>query len=230
MNEILRAKHFSALRSGLRSIDVDVPAHPKDRLNGQVEIYTLVSLLGAIPWALTDFPVVIQKRERPDFALTLGGVTVGIEHTEAIPQNDGKARALRADGHGDGPYFVKPASVGDPVKSQKEVLADVVANRPGDGWVGNSAEVSWAEAIAHFIAKKAASASKPGYERYDRNWLMIYDSWPAPAVKHHVALPLLRDDLSARPPWDIFDRIYVVDEHTIVELTMADTRIWAGRH
>lgn len=230
MSEILRAKHFSALRSGLRSIDVEVPEHPKDRLNGCVEIYSLVSLLGALPWALTNFPVVIQKRERPDFALTLGSRTVGIEHTEAIPQNDGKARALRADGHGDGSYFVQPASVRDPVKSRKELLADVVANRPGDGWMGNSAETSWAEAIAHFIAKKAASASKPGYQRYDLNWLMIYDSWPALAVKHHVALPLLHDHLVKQPPWDTFDRIYVIDEHTIVELTADETRMHAGRH
>ena len=138
MERLLVAQSFEELVDRLRSIDVEVPDHPKNRKNAHVETYVLVSLLGSIPWSYSCFPLEVFRHERPDFYIKCNSLEIGLEHTEATNQNLAKERALRADGHGPEMHFVTPASVADPPKSSKEVLAEITADEMGDGWCGDS--------------------------------------------------------------------------------------------
>lgn len=150
---------------------------------------------------------------------------MGLEHTEGTNQNLAKERALRADGHGPKMHFLSPASVHDPAKAKKEVFAQIQADDAGDGWCGDSVERNWAEAMAHFMERKTANAKKDGHELYDDNRLMIYDNWPAPALNHQRALPDLREQLKQSTVWSVFGRVYIINEHTVLELS-ADQSIY----
>lgn len=225
MEFVFTAKDFEELKNKLRSINVEVPHCPKDRTNQHVETYSLISLLGSLQWDSLCFPVEVYRRERPDFLVVCNSRKIGLEHTEATNQNLAKERALRADGHGPEMHFVTPASVHDPVLPKGKVLAQIQADEVGEGWCGDSVERNWAEAIAHFIDRKAANATKDGYELYEDNRLMIYDNWPAPALKHQRALQHLRERLKDSVAWSIFKRVYIIGEHTIVELS-ADNNIY----
>ncbi len=111
---ILQANRIDELHSQLRSANVEVPGRASGRTSEHVEIYSIVRLLATRPYGLADFPLKLLKQERPDFVLTLNGNEVGIEHTEAISQNDAKAAALRDAGIGPEMHFVKPASLTEP--------------------------------------------------------------------------------------------------------------------
>lgn len=84
--------------------------------------------------------------------------------------------------------------------------------------MGDSVERAWAEAIAHFVDSKVASARKPGYADNDVHWLIIYDNWPAPALQRQLALSFLQERLQGRAPFDTFARIFILDERVLVDL------------
>ena len=79
--------------------------------------------------------------------------------------------------------------------------------------VGDSVERRWAEAMAHFIGRKVASAQKPGYAVYDEQWLIIYDNWPSFALERQHAIALLQGHLAADDPFDVFDQVGVASEN-----------------
>lgn len=225
---LLEARDFDALQTALRGLDIQIPDNPRDYTNRLLETYTLAKVLRAIPAELGWFPMKVIHRDRPDVLIEAGHCRIGVEHTEGTTPNLSKSRALRADGFGADIHFVEQASIHDPVKSRAALLAEIEADDPGDGWVGDSVERNWAEAMAVFIARKTASALKPGYERYDRNWLMIYDNFTSPGLKHRSAVPYLRTHLGNAPPWPAFDRVFIADESVVIELAFDSTLFHAG--
>ncbi len=71
--------------------------------------------------------------------------------------------------------------------------------RMSEPWMGDSAEREWADVMLHFAAEKAAKLSKAGFERFDRDWLLIYDNWPLPAVEEELAASFLVGKLAVEP-------------------------------
>jgi len=227
---ILEATQIDELHSFLRAENVEVPGRASGRTRDHVEIYSIVRLLATRPYTLADFPLRLLKQERPDFVLTLNGNEVGIEHTEAISQNDAKEAALRDAGIGPDMHYVKPASLTEPPKSSKQLKAEIEADEMGPGWCGDSVERGWAEAMEHFVQKKMDSVQRPGYLRLARNWLVIYDQWPAPILKLSSALPHLRRRLDALSSWTVFDRIFMLDESALIELDATSTWLYCVNH
>lgn len=225
MEILFSAADYFALKNSLSEIDVAVPENLAERKNFHVETYSLVSLLASLPWSEDCFPVTVYRRERPDYCIKCGTFEIGLEHTEAVPQNLAKERALRAKGHGTDTHFLKPAAIDDSPKSAKKIVAEIELNDPGYGWAGDSVERSWAEAISSFINKKVENAGKDGYELFGDERLMIYDNWPAPALDHSRALVHLRHDLKGSSVWSTFRRVYIIDGSVVVELS-AETSIF----
>lgn len=221
MEFVFAAAGYHALKDSLSEIDVSVPANPTERENSHVETYSLVSLLSSLPWSEDCFPVTVYRRERPDYCLKCGALEIGLEHTEAVPQNSAKERALRAKGYGadTGTHFLTTASVDDLPKSSKTIVAELENDDAEHVWVGDSVERSWAEAMAAFINKKVLNAGKAGYELFGDDRLMIYDNWPAPALDHSQALVHLRQQLRNSSVWSTFRRVYIIDESIVVELS-----------
>jgi hypothetical protein len=213
---LLSARTFDELHDQLPDVNIQVPARPAPR-GTTPEVYSIVRLLGSMPLGPEDFPLKLVKGERPDFALQLGGRSIGIEHTEAIPENVAHESTLRAT-VGQNTYLMRSAVVGEPRKSKKQLLAEIEEDRMPPPMMGDSVERAWAEAIAHFVDSKVASARKPGYAAHDEHWLVIYDNWPAPALQRQLALSLLQERLHGSPPFDAFTRIFILDERVLVDL------------
>ncbi len=227
---MLVADTFEQLHCRLRTVNVDVPERSKGRTKDHVEIYSVVRLLGSLSFKLDDFPLAIEKRERPDFLLTLAKSRIGIEHTEAIPENAAKETVIRSQGHGPDLHFTRPASITEPRKSRSVLMAEIEADKPSPGWIGDSVERSWAEAMAHFIGKKVEVAGREGFTLFDENWLLMYDNWPGAALQHHKAVPMLLSHLHIKNPWSTFSRVFILDESVLLELCQTGCSFYAVNH
>lgn len=215
---IVSVERVGGLASALRAANVTVPGRANGRTHNQVEIYSLIRVLASRPYCLSDFPLKLLKRERPDFLLSANEVAIGIEHTEAVPQNAAKEASLRGRGIGPEAYYVRPAAIGERAKGSKEIRAEIEADKMGEGWIGDSAERSWVEAMIHFVSNKIRSARSPDYARFDRTWLVIYDNWPAPILNHAKAVPLLIAELAKLATWSVFERVFILDESVLLEI------------
>lgn len=225
---LLTARTFDELHERLPDIDVAVPPRPAPRRD-PAERYSIVRLLASLPLALGDFPLRLTKSERPDFALQLGDRTVGIEHTEAVPMNVAHAGALRAS-LGRTTYLIWSATVDEPRKSREQLLAEIKSDQMPPPMVGDSVEHGWAEAMGRFVSEKMASARKPGYAAHDEDWLVIYDNWPAPGLQHHHAISLLQEKHLDAGAFDVFQRVFILDETVLVELRRASALLHRVNH
>lgn len=215
---LLTARTFQELHDRLPGLDVNVPPYPAER-GDTPEIYSIVRLLGTIPLRLEDFPLVLSKTESPDFALQLGGRSIGVEHIEAVPENAVHEAKLRAAQGSRGMYFVRPATAGEPRKSRKELQKEIDEDWMPPAMAGDSVERNWADAMVHSITKKCAIARKPGYKAHDQQWLLIYDNWPSLALERQHALELLQERLPVVDPFAIFARIFILTGATLMELS-----------
>ena len=235
---LLTADTFQDLHQRLPQLIVDDPLDPMRR-RAAGEFYSIVRLLGTLPLGLVDFPLQLAKSERPDFALQLGPRSIGVEHTEAVPQNLMQERHFRAQilareeelrraEYGDDAavetpplqmHFIRAATIGEPRKNGKQVQREVEQDRMPPPMEGDSVERNWTDAMAHFIEKKVASALKPNYADHDELWLTIYDSWPAPALRRQRALADLEARLATIVPFPVFRRIFILTGTTLAEFT-----------
>ncbi len=107
---ILRADTPAELRVGLAELDIDVPPRSEGRRNHHAERYCIAQVLATLPFARFSFPLTLTHSDKPDFLLAMPGTDVGIEHTEAVPENIARADFLRQrEGLGPDVYFTPHA-------------------------------------------------------------------------------------------------------------------------
>jgi hypothetical protein len=227
---VMSVERVGDLASALRAANVTVPGRASGRTHDQVEIYSIVRVLASRPYRLSDFPLKLVKRERPDFLLSANGVAIGIEHTEAVPRNAAKESFLRDRGIGPETHYMRPAAIGERAKGSKEIHAEIEADQMGEGWMGDSVERSWVEAMTQFVSDKIQSAQSPDYTSFDRTWLVIYDSWPAPILNHAKAVPLLTAELTKLAPWSVFERVFILDESVLLEIEQSAVHVHCVNH
>ena len=71
--------------------------------------------------------------------------------------------------------------------------------------------------MLHFTTIKVAKATKPGFARYQKNWLLIYDNWSVPAVELKQASSMLQVELVAANAFVTFDRVFVLGSKALCE-------------
>lgn len=214
---ILHASIPAELSAKLAALDIDVPSRSEGRQTVQVERYSVAHLLATLPIELLSFPLKLTHGDRPDFVLEMGGCDVGIEHTEAVPENVARAQAMRECGLGPDAYFTPRALPGEPRKTSDELRREIKADRPGAGWYGDSPEREWAAAIAYYIKAKLPKVLAKGFLRYPVNWLIVYDGWPLPAVNYGKAASYLSALLMDMDVFSVFDAIFVHDDSRMCE-------------
>lgn len=219
MTELLAAEDAAALDRALASIDVDVPLRSEGRKTRQAERYACVYLLATLPRSTWTFPLRVDHDDRPDFVVVDAGDQIGIEHTEVVPENHARQSVLRESGQGPDVYFIRPAVPGEPRKSTARLRREIADDASGSAWVGDSPERQWAGAVAYCIARKTVAARRPGFRLFERNWLLLYEQWPLPAVDAERAASLLRETPELQQVFEAFDRIYVLDDQTLWEFT-----------
>jgi hypothetical protein len=124
------------------------------------------------------------------------GHPTGIEHTEAVPHNEAHRASLRQKtGCGRRFHFVSYAQPGEPRKSRAELLRELDRDDPGRGWAGDSVELEWVQAMLHFVERKRLKMREPNFDRFDANWILIYDNWPRPTIDKRSAARSFHESL-----------------------------------
>jgi hypothetical protein len=217
---ILRVDTPAELRTRLAGLDIGVPTRSEGRRNYHAERYCIAHLLATLPIEQLSFPLTLTHSDKPDFLLAMPGVEVGIEHTEAVPENIARADALRGrEGLGPDVYFTPHASPGEARKTAAELRCEIEADEPGSGWCGDSPEREWAAAIVHHVKEKMSKAAAEGFVRHPTNWLIVYDNWPLPAINYTKSALYLKPLLVDMGAFSVFDTIFVHDDSHMCEFS-----------
>lgn len=222
---VLSASRIDDLAAALRAYNCVVPERAAGRTNDHVERYSIVRVLGTIAWVPADFPLQLFKRESPDFLLECRGRSIGIEHTETLTENAGKEASLRSLGHGPEAYFPRPMILGEARKSSRQLIDEIEADEMGTGWCGDSVERSWVDAMLHFFRCKSMGGRKSTYQRFEHNWLIMYDNWNAPALNREKAVPRLHQRLQDTSDWQVFERLLILDDQVQIDLDRTTARL-----
>jgi hypothetical protein len=185
------------LLAALESTDISVPARTEGRETHHTERYVVCRLLSTLAnQGMIQYPLSIIHRDRPDFALQMGPTQIGLEVTEAIPTkfaNDAAVSARKSPGR--------------------------CLHSPGGGWIGNAAEGCWAKYMVYVVESKLVKLANKEFQKFQRNWLMIYDNLPIPSIVLAEAEQNLQ--LSLAPLWQsvpAFDTIFIEREQKIVQI------------
>ncbi|MFC5577015.1 hypothetical protein ACFPOA_03165 [Lysobacter niabensis] len=195
-----------------------------DRANGRTkdhtERYCIARLLATVAGDL-DYPFMIVHDDRPDFVLVSVPSRIGIEHTEVVPENVARASFLRSKGLGPNVYFTPRATFGEERKTAQELKGEIERDEPSGGWYGESPERETADAIAGFSLSKLTSSQKDGYRLFDKNWLLLYNNWPAPAVDLGKSASMAYPKMLSDGVFSTFERVYIIDSQNLIILSAA---------
>jgi hypothetical protein len=216
-NELIAATAPASLARALAAVNTDVPLRSEGRTTQQTERYACVHLLATLPPTSWAYPLALAHGDRPDFVLRDAQRCIGIEHAEVVPQIEAHSSVLRERGLGPEVYFIQPALPTERRKRASRLRCEILADAAGGAWIGDSAERQWAEAMAFFIRKKAAAAQRPGFQRFEFNWLLLYDNWPLPVIKAALAAQKLIEIPDLEKGFVVFDRILILDEQILWE-------------
>ncbi len=217
-----KAANPNELLSKLQLVDIAVPGRAKGRKSHHTERWTICRLLATLAdTTRLRFPVSVVHQDRPDALIQADSMMIGVEISEAITPQYAEYCAL-AEREFPGKWL-EPAHFrwGAPSLTVKEMRALLQQDRlTSDGWAGNTPEQEWAHFILSLVETKLEKLSKDGFERFDQNWLAIYDNLPLPNIYLERAIDLLRPMLERQ--WQKmpgFDALFVEHGPVIAEIT-----------
>lgn len=219
---MLQANNINELALALGKIDISVPKRSDGRKSEHTERYTIVNLLRSMRCNEVDFPLSLSHRDKPDFLLTMSASEVGIEHTEAVPQNEAQAMRLHEEGHGKDTYLISHRSPSEKRINRRQLIKNIEENTETDGWAGDAPEKEWAAAMVCSAEKKIQAIRKPGFDRFSENWLLIYDNWPLPSVDLIRSSKLLQQSLARGEAFQEFNVVFVINEHSLCKITSVE--------
>ena len=217
---MLNANNASELLAALAELDITVPRRSDGRTKSHTERYAVAHLISALVEAeIIHYPMNISQRERPDFLLSMAEIQIGIEHTEAVPENEAHKTFLREKGGGSGVHYMSRNRPGEPKKQAKELIEEIERNDAGDGWGGDTVEREWAAAMFYFVEQKVRKLLSNGFERFEQDWLLIYDNWSLPALDRHEAAQFLLNIVNNSTALENFDYIFVLTGKYVCDIS-----------
>lgn len=212
----LSANSADDLLRSVGAIDIAVPLRTEGRTTEQCERWSICRFLST--YAETDllqYPLQVEKHERPDLLLSLPSSRIGIEITEAVPEDWAWADARREKLDLETIVSLQRFRPAEPRRSKQEIDNIARGSSRGDGWAGDAPEKEWADAMLHVAARKSDKCQSPGFEQFEMNWLLIYDNWPLPALKAEKAVAFLAQRLANLDMPLPFESIFIEREHFI---------------
>lgn len=216
------------LQQRLNTIPSDVPPRGHGRTKEHIENWVLRHLLWTLANATSflTYPLSVKKGERPDLDVGTHSKRIGIEVTEAIPNQYAHAVAIQ---NRESPTAMLDASLfqyGDRAMDGDQIrhlLGNAGDRLTGPGWVGESAEQEWAGRMALAILHKTQLLNEASFRRQENNWLAIYDNTPRPGLDLGPALGYLRERVATIRPQPVeFDRVFIELPNEIVSLASGD--------
>lgn len=208
---MIKAESNTEMLSLLSAEDISVPPRHKGRSTDHTEKYCLFKMLATLASNnLLKYPIEIIKQERPDFVFKTNGQSIGIEQTEAVPENLARQDFLRSKMNKNEVRFISKHHPKEEKKTAKQLKHEINNIVPSGGWAGDSVEVNWSEAMGYYIKQKEINALKPGYTSFEENCLLIYDNWPAAALDTEVGADYLAKRLKSTKHNYDFKIIYIL--------------------
>ena len=206
----------------LHAFDISVPLRTEGRTTYHAERWTICRLLSTL--AKNDslcYPITLMHQDRPDFILQCHRSKIGLEVTEAIPEQYAAYTALAEHQFPDTilePGHFRWKSAQRTTQEMRELLGkNQLTSHP---WMGDSAEREWASFFQSVIETKLLKIAKPGFEIFQDNSLAIYDNLPMPNINLNKAINFLLPKLDS--VWKStlsFNAIYVEHGTKIVKLS-----------
>ena len=232
----LKASSKNDLSGKLSKIDISVPPRVCGRTSLHVERKCICYLLSTLNNSnRLAFPIRIDKSESPDFTMTLNeNTSIGVEITEAIQEDYVQTETL--------PEAQLPESVVDrscfkwngprkPLKEKRDIASRTALSGPI--WAGDDPEKEFAQAIKDITLKKTRNLNKDDFQRFDENWLGIYDGLCLPMIntEKEKEIAARYANSALEPYWressfsHIFNHIFVESGSYIIEFCQSSSRL-----
>ena len=174
--------------------------------------------MATLPETELTYPLHLVHQDRPDFVLHMPEREIGIELTEAVPENHVRKSLLRQRGLGPNVHLLQRHLPGESRRSTAMLEDEIINDIASGPWVGNEVEVEWANVMLHCSEAKVVAINKPGFVNHHENWLLIYDNWPLPGVHHEEAASIFETLCKPEGILRIFNRIFVLDSKCLCEI------------
>ncbi|WP_260295935.1 hypothetical protein [Sedimenticola hydrogenitrophicus] len=223
----LNAEGTEDLDSQLSNIDISVPPREEDRTTEDCERWSIARFLATLNrTGELIFPIVVSKRERPDFSIELDNESWGVEITEAIPTSYARALVIAAKENPEAVIDMSLFKYGEE-KSLEEIREIVNASTlTGPGWAGNGAEQELAEAVNQVVSKKTEKLRNHEFSKFPINILLIYENMPLSSLNLETAKEFISEALSSY--WDeaeTFDRVFIESDNTMLDFNAQSQQI-----
>ena len=206
----ISAENKDALFAILGGIDIRVPPRNKGRTTEHCEKFVICRLLATFGFCnLLSFPLSLEKREKPDFLMTTGGIKIGVEVTEAIDENLAKAARYISTENGliDQSQFPWEGEK----RSYKEIAQVIDQPRlAGPGWLGKGMESEFARMIRD-VTQKKANKLVHHYNRFDQDWLVIYDNQSSAGLEFEEGANKVQQGINSE-----FHKVIIVNDDDLV--------------
>jgi hypothetical protein len=211
----------------LSDTDIAVPPRGLGRTKEHTQRWAIARFLATFAKAeLIRFPLELRVGDRPDFVLVRAGESTGVEATEAIQEDHARVDALRNIRGYSEPRLSRRIRAGDAPKTLAEIEAIARGEIDDAGWVGNSVELDWAEAMHYVLRRKVERFEQPGYRKFQENWLLIYDNWELPFLDYDKAARRLAMGLHVSGKPLPFSRVFIETGNLFFEFQQATYSRW----
>lgn len=224
-NILFRACTPSQLVEAISALQVKVPPRHLGRETWQAEQWAVHKLLKALPLHRYRFPVTLSRSERPDFMLAMDGITIGIEHTEAVSHVEAKidfeqGKLAEETGISPPPRMVDAREPNDPRIGKEEAQTHTGNGTP---FVGDEMQQNWLTAMSHFITAKADKFAS--YQSCDRRAVLVYDNWTLPGLEVTECAELLQRWLMTSGVFSKVDEVFVLRHDSLMDATVTGIQI-----
>lgn len=181
----------------LKQQDISVPARTEGRTSQDCERWAVFRLLAT--WATGDYfsyPLRLVHEDKPDFRVYYSERELGIEFSEATSQEMAETAALAAREGKDSLLFMDQFKRGTKKRTASERRKIIQDKKFGAGWADDEPEREWKLCMMDRVLAKTEDFNKPDFEKFDKNWLLIYDNLPLPHIKIDVAMRYLMKHLN----------------------------------
>jgi hypothetical protein len=177
--------------------------------------------------SLTCYPIALHHRDKPDFEFKCGPSTIGVEITEAIPQNLAAADALSERESPNALIEICHFKAGAKKKTAEE-LREIVTQKKltGSGWADDEPEEEWAQAIQENCWEKTRKLCAPSFFKYPENWLVIYDNLSLPMELQKSVDYLIKNLSDYWEQSTIYDALLIESECEIIKLNSRSRVAW----
>lgn len=223
---------ISDVSTFLISVDTSIPNRLEGGRKKQIEISATVNFLNQSKDEIfTEFPAKLVHSDKPDFRIFSKNNAIGIEVTEAIPEQLARAKVL-LEKHFSEDTILEPEFFerDEPkIKNDEIIKIHKRSNKElfGPPSYGKSIEKRWLQGINNSVIKKTKKLNHVEFDKFQMNWLLIYDDQIRSGLDKKYILTKLSVNFNNyfnEKELYIFDRIiilsgkyfYIVDSKNVI--------------